>query len=475
MILDKTLSTLAILTLLFAGCSNDTKEGKKYIPVNSLKDVLINLAPMPKTFEINPTEETMLNGDKGTAVYIPADVFQFADGTTPTGKVSIELKECYSLTDMIAENMNTTSGHRILETGGMIYFNATADGKQLSIKDGKAFVIGFPKGIQAEEMDLFYDFAINDTSSTWVSDYKMFEAEAMQQAQADTTPSEGDVALNLNYPIGMTDDLYDYGFSTSLQTATFYDLFLVGQSRTVLDYINDPETVDQNIAHEFLDNNWRVEFDLNIDKNGKMYNFRPINNEYSNYNKRAITLALDYFKAIPPFDIASYKKEEIKHNWDYSLGIMGSRTLNWERFKTKFREQFSEYKDKAIQNLDKTALDYYMFSATKMGWINCDRFWEIDDEDKTDFIVTTQNPKNTKVQIVFKDINSIMTSTFMDGKLVFKNVPLGRLIKVIGISYANGKPTMGVAETAIDKDGFELTAFNEFSLDDLEKELNGEK
>jgi len=462
---------LAILTLLFAGCSTDTKEEKKDIPVNSLEDVLIKLTPTPKTFEINPTEETMLTGDKGTAVYIPADAFQFADGTTPSGKVNIELKECYSLTDMIAENMNTTSGHRILETGGMIYFNATADSKQLTIKDGKAFVIGFPKGSQTKEMDLFYVFAINDTSSTWVPDYKMFEAEAIQQSQADTTPSEGDVALNLNYPIEMTDDLYDYGFSTSLQTATFYDLFLVGQNRTVLDYINDPETVDQNIAQEFRDNNWRVEFDLNIDENGKMNNFRPIDGDYTNYNKRALTLALDYFKSIPPLDIASYE-QQIKHDWDYALGIMGSRSINWNRFKAKFREQFSTYKDKAIQQLDRTALDYYMFSATKMGWINCDRFWDIDEEEKTDFVVTTQTPTDTKVQIVFKDINSIMTGTYKDGQLVFNNVPLGRQVKVIGISYANGKPTMGVAETTIDKNGFELTAFSEFSLDDLEKELN---
>jgi hypothetical protein len=469
--LNKTISTLTILTLLFASCSTDTKEDKRDIPVNSLKDVLTNLAPTPQTFEINPTEETILTGDKGTAVYIPADAFQFANGTTPTGKVNVELKECYSLTDMIAENMNTTSGHRILETGGMIYFNATAEGKRLSVKDGKAYVIGFPKDSQTKEMDLFYDFALNDTSNTWVPDYEMYEVNAMQAASADTTTSEGDEALAIEYPIEMTDDLYDYGFSNSLTTATFYDLKLKGEGITIIDYINNPSNADSTTALKFSENDWRVNFELNIDENGVMNNFRVTDDEYTKYNDRAIQIGLDFLKSAPEFDIASYD-QEIRHDWNYSLGIMGSRRLNKERFKAKFRNQFSEYKDKAIQQLDKTALDYYMFSATKMGWINCDRFWDIDEEEKIDFIVKTQTPNDTKVQIVFKDIKSIMTGTYKNGKLVFKNVPQGRQIKVIGISYSNGKPTMGVAETTIDQNGFELTAFKEFSLDDLEKELN---
>jgi hypothetical protein len=320
-------------------------------------------------------------------------------------------------------------------------------------------------------MDLFYDFAINDTSSTWVPDYKMFEAEAMQEAQADTTPSEGDEALNLEYPIEMTDDLYDYGYANSLTTATFYDLKLKGEDRTIVDYINDPSNADSINAHEFSENNWRVNFEFNIDENGVMNNFRVEDDEYTKYNKRAVQIALNFLKSAPAFDIATYD-QEVKHDWDYALGIMGSRSINWGRFKAKFRAQFAEYKDKAIQQLDRTALDYYMFSATNMGWINCDRFWDLDEEEKTDFFVSTQAPKDTKIQIVFKDINSIMTGTHKDGKLVFNNVPLGRKVKVIGISYANGKPTLGVAETTIDQNGFELTAFNEFSLDDLEKELN---
>ncbi len=475
--------TIAILTFLFIGCSTNTKEEetntqeeRKNIPVNSLEDVLTNLAPITKTFEINPTEESMLTGDKGTAIYIPKNAFQFADGTTPVGKVNIELKECYSLTDMIAENMNTSSGQRILETGGMIYFNATTEGKQLSVKDGKAFVIGFPKDGGTKEMGLFYDVAINDTSSTWVPDYKMYEAEALQNNQADTTSSDMVEGANVEYPIEMTDDLYDYTLSALLWTSTFWDLMLVGENRNILDFIRDPANVNGEMARELYDNGWNVYYEIKIDKNGNMTDFQIDPHPYHLDDKpanseQACKTVLNLLKSAPAFDLST-SKDGIRQDWDYSLGVGGNRAINWDRFKAKFRGQFSAYKDKAVQQMDSTALDYYMFSATKMGWINCDRFWDIDEEEKIDFFVTTQTPKNIKVQIIFKDINSIMTGTNKEGRIVFNNVPLGRQIKVIGISYTNGKPTMGVAQTTIDKDGFELTAFNEFSLDDLEKELN---
>jgi hypothetical protein len=475
-ILNQTLA-IALFTLLLVRCSKE-----KDIPVNSLKDVMTNLAPRPKTFEISPAEETMLEGDKGTAVYIPADAFQFADGTAPTGKVNIELKECYSLPAMIGENLHTTSQGRILQTAGMIYFNATADGKQLSLKDDKAFVIGFPKNDQADEMDLFYDFAYSDTASTWVPDYKMFEMDAIEtvtttklqrangdinMAQTDSAASEGDESAD--YPIEMTPDLYDYGFTVYLWTSPFDEMFLPGKT-SILDFIQDPANSDSASAREFSQNDWRVPFEFKIDKNGAMNNFRVMENNYlySNYDARAVKIALDLLKSVPAFDLDSVDNK-VDHDWGYQLGISGTRRINWERFKTKFRAQFSTYKDKAIQQLDKTALDYYMFSATKMGWINCDRFWDTDEE-KIDFIVTA--PKDAQIQLVFKDIKSIMTGTYKDGQLVFRGVPLGRQIKIIGISYANGKPAMGVAETTIDKDGFELMGFKEFSLDELETELN---
>ncbi len=464
---------ILITSMLFTNCSSDKKKNRN-IPVNSISEIKSILSPTTENFEIKVNEETILKGKKGTSIYIPANAFQFEDGTEPKESITIELKECFSLTDMIFENLQTISGERILETNGMIYVNAEVEGKKLTVKKDKAFVVGFPKNGLDKKMDLFYEFKLNDSIKTWVPDYKFFETKSPQETvvELDTLNLiEDDIGYQIEYPIEMTEDLYDYGYWISLRTATFDEIKLLGRDETIVEYIENKKNVDSIGAMLFYKNNWRADFDFNIDKKGKMFNFKPNKDIGIKYNKEALKIAKKLFKSAPAFDSKSHK-EGIKDDWEYTLGITSSRSINWNRFKQKFRNQYSNYKKTAIQKIDPNALEYYMFSATEMGWINCDKFWDIEDSEKTDFIVKTNNPSKTKIQIIFKDIKSIMTGTYDNGVLVFKNIPKGKEIKVIGISYSNGKPTLAVGESMTDSKEFELKEFKEFTLDQLETELN---
>lgn len=141
MILRTTLMS-AMLALTFFNCSTDKRKNN---PVHSLGDILMNMSPMPEQFKIDPSEESLIKGERGTVIYIPANSFQYADGTPSSGSVEIKLKECYSFTEMIGENLQTVSGDQMLQTAGMIYVDASANGKRLLIKEGAAIVIGFPK------------------------------------------------------------------------------------------------------------------------------------------------------------------------------------------------------------------------------------------------------------------------------------------------------------------------------------------
>jgi len=161
-------------------------------------------------------------------------------------------------------------------------------------------------------------------------------------------------------------------------------------------------------------------------------------------------------------DTKTYSLEEYYH-----LSFVGDSVFS----KSKFEKKYESFRNKAITKIDKAELNYYILTATKFGWINCDRFWNIPDE-KIEFFVKTKSPNDAKIFITFKDISSIMQGEQNGDKFVFSNIPINQAIKVIGISFNNGKPTMGVAETKTDKDGFELSVFNEITLDQLEAELN---
>src|SRR5262245_57035103 len=119
---------LILLTLLvyFSGCFTDSKQKfQKEIAVRS------------DTISIDNTKDTVIIGSKGTTLFFPKEAFAFSDGTSPKGKISIQLKECFSFPEMIRENLTTMAGNQILETRGMIYVAAFSDNKELQIKNGK--------------------------------------------------------------------------------------------------------------------------------------------------------------------------------------------------------------------------------------------------------------------------------------------------------------------------------------------------
>src|ERR1043166_1131613 len=120
----KTLLPFAALLTLITGCSSGPKDEKKQVPISSLKDVFVNLESEPQRFEINPDQDTLLIGKEGTAIFVPTHAFKLPEGTIPTGMISLELKECYSLSSIISDDLSTLSQGHLLQTAGMIYIKA---------------------------------------------------------------------------------------------------------------------------------------------------------------------------------------------------------------------------------------------------------------------------------------------------------------------------------------------------------------
>ena len=79
------------------------------------------MAPPEQGFTIDPSTDNVIKGEKGTQIFIPANALRFPDGTAPTGKVNVELKEFFSISDFVSNSLSTTSDSFLLETAGMLY------------------------------------------------------------------------------------------------------------------------------------------------------------------------------------------------------------------------------------------------------------------------------------------------------------------------------------------------------------------
>ncbi len=137
-------------------------------------------------------------GKKGTVLSIPAQAFERADGKkiAPVLPISIELREAYTAGEMISQNLSTTSGGKLLQTGGSIYTEARdANGNLLRLRSGKSIDLSMPQ----KDKDLPSDMQVftaqrtgtqNAQTIDWQATNRPFSPERRSNAErATTTPS----------------------------------------------------------------------------------------------------------------------------------------------------------------------------------------------------------------------------------------------------------------------------------------------
>lgn len=101
----------------------------------TIDEEIQKLSDLPQIFTITSDNIDTIKAKNGTRVIIRPNTFVFNDGQDAKGPIQIELKEVFEKSDMILNGLGTVSDGRLLESFGMIYLRATAEGKELNVKD----------------------------------------------------------------------------------------------------------------------------------------------------------------------------------------------------------------------------------------------------------------------------------------------------------------------------------------------------
>jgi len=132
------------------------------------------------------------------------------------------------------------------------------------------------------------------------------------------------------------------------------------------------------------------------------------------------------------------------------------RMQEWEERKAERerdrleREQLNENHEVASANGE--ALDAYLLSTDELGWINCDRFYDV--EEKTDIIVMVDTAYRPSVRMVFDNIASVMNGYYSPkaGTVTFRDVPAGEAVKIVGYSIKDDIPYMANRNVVVKQD-----------------------
>jgi hypothetical protein len=422
----------ALLLLFFCAC----KTGKNYLPVNSGEDISRNLTPQEQLFTIDANKDNLVKGEKGTQLFIPAGALVFEDGSAVKGGAVILLKEFYSSGDMMSANLSSMSDSFMLQTGGMLYMEAKADGKKLQVDGRKSIVISFPRKKGINSMEVFYGRTPVNGAVNW-----MPGVEQNYGSEAVDTLLTKDSSL-------YTEQMRVCSW---LASTSNYDIkwILKDKDSNVWNYVERHLMLAPELRNEFRrDIAGDIgDIGLMLDRKGKVtavsfYQGSYFDKKPSSLSSKARAAITTFFKNMPPFDMKQMSPEREEHH----LAICCEKRIDRDKYAAAFKAKYDKYRDEAVKAMDASEAELYILNATQLGWINCDRFYEYSGE-KTDFVVEVPNVKEPKVQLIFPDINSVMQGTVQNGKAVFSNVPVGKSVTVTAIAFG-GKEQPLMAKAA---------------------------
>ena len=109
------------------------------------------LATPPQSFCVSPQQDTMLVGEKGTIIQIKKGDLAISECSC----VTILLNEYFDKSEMILNNMTTSSDGKQLESDGMIRIEALCNGKEVPLSAGRSISILIPTDTILPGMKLF--------------------------------------------------------------------------------------------------------------------------------------------------------------------------------------------------------------------------------------------------------------------------------------------------------------------------------
>lgn len=448
------------------------------IPLESLEDLMAKLrGDQRQHFTVDPNETTQLQAENGSTLLIPGGAFQFKDGSKPNGPIDIIIEEHYSKAGMLANELSTHSDGRMLETGGMIYIAAEADGRALDLREGQALTLGMTTDNALEGMQLF-DAQTNGRGRPvgWTPTGQDF---ARSQEAALLIPPRPKIPIYVNWRVPFS---RNWKKQPPKPAPVSVHRYREPQKPRLEDVRYNPPFLKRLfMGKKKIEAKKREIFDAQMARYQRnMENYKKRNMAYKKARKRyeeemkAYRWAYDTWEGKLLEDSLELNRMQNKLEYEFRNRVTNKYKVRLAEWKAKKDSIMTAYYETQMANgeLGMDGLSYYFYQIDKPGWINCDRFYDVPEEEKMTLAVRDSDPEEEKVFVVFKDINSMMRLYSRKGdRYVQNDVPKDAEVKIIGLKVQNGRPSMAVLNTRVGEKSVVELNYERCKINDIRKTL----
>ena len=376
----------------------------------------------PQIFTIDQKNDTTLFCSEGTIIKISRSSFVYEDDdSNEPVEVVINVREYYKTDDIIFANLSTRSGDSILETGGMIFIEAVSGKRKCKLKEDTQFEISFPYELMKQNMQLFTG-EFKNGNIDWIATQPLFR----------------DFVVNSEKPE-----------------------FPGGLAR-LQQFLNDNIEYPDSIAEK---GHLRLTVSFMLDSLGNVLNPAINDSPFKSFNEAV----LKAFSKMPKWKPAKMVGRSIRVFLKQQVLFYSSLALERTEdsfYKLKFEETLS---DTSINEIATVEIRRYIFSSSKLGWINCDRFYN-NGNPKIDLLVKTNSYPDVDVKIVFHNFKGVLDGTGTSLGYIFKGVPIGENITVIAIARQKDKNFISLTEAKTGSPINEL-AFEQVTMEVLKQKV----
>lgn len=415
-------------------------------------------------YTIDGTTDVKLIGDQGTALWIAAGALVLEDGSVPTSPIDITMKEAYDYSDMLLNGLSTHASDRLLETGGMVYFNATADGQPLKIKAGTSIPIALPSDEFKQDMALFTgEVDAQHNVTNWAVTKRTFERDMNDILEMRPKPKVPNWRGHTKF----------YVDETGKPKHRNRPIKPSKPRKPAEDKVRFYPTTWQKLI-------WSEE--KMAQKQKRLYEeaVERYNERVKKYEQRLVQYGKDTVQ------YAIYQEQLAAWNGE----VKKIRAAHYDENQKKFREQYKLY-EKALakweeERLEKltrldnfdavgkqatNALYNYFSRITDFGWINCDRFMGIPKEEKMQLVVKDQDDISERIFLLFNDSNSIL-STRKKGNYYLSNaIPQDAKITIVGLKFKDRQPMLAQLTTQANAKPSYLLDYKPYTIEELKAQL----
>ena len=213
------------------------------------------------------------------------------------------------------------------------------------------------------------------------------------------------------------------------------------------------------------------EFTLTLKEDGTIRNYfisRPSSPQFD-------SLICDFLLKMPPIQVASLTKRFSDNNACIlrfgSPDMLENKAIQQQdKFVSDFRKKNAASWNKELTSVNSDDLYYFVLRSSELGWINCDRFYDMPGE-RSDVLVKTEWADSCKVFMVFDNRCSILQGYNQDDGIVFSAVPTGQKVKMYSLRCVNNNPELCKLDITTSGKTIRMNGYHRFSLDELENQF----